>query len=85
VTGDYSEIADEQLDALESGPDADPYNAVLTACELVFRAPGEAQSQSTAIVTTDGISLRLPVHGHPPYKVIWSSDGPRIELVFPHP
>lgn len=22
--------------------------------------------------------------GHPPYKVFWSADGPRIEAVFPH-
>lgn len=82
--GAYSEVADEQLDALEQGPDVDLYNAVLDACELIFRLPAQAQARSTAITTAQGIRLRLPVAGHPPYKVFWSSDGPRIEAVFPH-
>lgn len=85
VDGAYSQVADKQLDALETGPDADLYNAVLDACELIFRLPAQAQARSTAIRTTDGIRFRLPVAGHPPYKVFWSSDGPRIEAVFPHP
>ncbi len=83
--GAYSEIADEQLDALETGPDVDLYNAVLDACELIFRLPERAQFLSTAITTTDGIRLRLPVAGHAPYKIFWSTEGPRIEAVFPHP
>jgi hypothetical protein len=83
--GNYSEVADAQLDALESGPDVDLYNAVLDACELIFRMPGQAQALSTAITTKDGIRMRLPVPGHPPYKVFWSTEGPRIEAVFPHP
>ena len=83
--GDYSEIADAQLDALQDGPDADPYNAVLDACELIFRAPGQAHALSSAITTKDGIRLRLPVPGHPPHKVFWSTNGPRIEAIFPHP
>jgi hypothetical protein len=81
----YSAIADQQLNDLEAGPDMDLYNAVLDACELIFRLPAQAQARSTAITTPDGIRLRLPVAGHPPYKVFWSSDGPRIEAVFPHP
>jgi hypothetical protein len=41
---------------------------------------------STTIVTASGETiLRLPVAGHPPYKVFWTSSGPRIEAVFPHP
>lgn len=83
--GAYSEVADQQLNALEQGPDVDLYNAVLDACELIFRLPAQAQARSTAITTAQGIRLRLPVAGHPPYKVFWSSDGPRIEAVFPHP
>lgn len=83
--GDYSAVADAQLDALESGPDVDLYNAVLDACELILRVPGHAQALSTAITTRDGIRMRLPVPGHPPYKVFWSTEGPRIEAVFPHP
>lgn len=85
VEGDYSAVADAQLDALESGPDSDLYNAILDACELIFRFPSQAQALSTAITTKDGIRLRLPVAGHPPYKVFWTTDGPRIEAVFPHP
>lgn len=85
TAGDYSEVADAQLDALEDGPDADHYNAVLDACELVFRSPAAAQARSTAVTTTEGIVLRLPVAGHPPYKVFWSPDGPQIRAVLPHP
>jgi hypothetical protein len=82
--GSYSAVADAQLDALEAGADADLYNAVLDTCELIFRAPAQAQARSTAITSSEGIRLRLPVAGHPPYKVFWSSDGSRIEAVFPH-
>ena len=84
-TDAYSQVANKQLDSLEAGSDADLYNAVLDACELIFRLPAQAQARSTAITTAVGIRLRLPVAGHPPYKVFWSSDGPRIEAVFPHP
>ena len=81
----YSEVADSQLDALEAGPDAALYNAVLDACDLIFRLPAQAQSRSTAVTTKDGVLMRLPVAGHPPYKVFWTTSGPRIEAVFPHP
>lgn len=76
VQGDYSEVADAQLDALENGPDMDLYNSVLDTIEFIFRLPGQAQSLSTAITTPDGIRMRLPVIGHPPYKVFWSTQGP---------
>jgi hypothetical protein len=84
-TGDYSVVADAQLDELEQGPDAELYDAVLAACELVFAAPAVAQSYSAGVTTASGIVLRLPVAGHPPYKVFWTSAGPRVEAVFPHP
>lgn len=83
--GDYSAVADAQLDELEGGPDIALYNAILDTIELIFRLPAQAQALSTAITTTDGIRMRLPVIGHPPYKVFWSTEGPRIEAVFPHP
>lgn len=83
--GDYSEVADTQLDELENGPDIDRYNSVLDTIELILRLPGQAQSLSTAITTPDGIRMRLPVIGHPPYKVFWSTEGPRIEAIFPPP
>ena len=85
VEGEYSAVADAQLDELENGPDAELYNSILDTIELIFRLPGQAQSLSTAITTPDGIRMRLPVIGHPPYKVFWSTEGPRIEAVFPHP
>jgi hypothetical protein len=85
VEGDYSEVADAQLDTLEHGKDVDLYNSILDTIEFIFRLPGQAQSLSTAITTPDGIRTRLPVIGHPPDKVFWSTEGPRIEAVFPHP
>ncbi|MDQ3733338.1 MAG: hypothetical protein M3400_04945 [Actinomycetota bacterium] len=83
--GDYSELADEQLDAMEAGPDVELYNATLVACEMIFSDPARARSLSTPITTPEGIRFRLPVVGHPPYKVFWSSEMPRIEAVLPHP
>jgi hypothetical protein len=70
----------------EDGAYSDLYNAALDACELIFLIPAQAQAQarSTAITTQEGVRFRLPVAGHPPYKVFWSSQGPRIEAVFPH-
>ncbi len=85
VEGDYSEVADEQLDAMEAGPDVELYNATLVACGVIFSAPARARSLSTVITTPEGIRFRLPVVGHPPYKVFWSSEPPRIEAVLPHP
>ncbi|MEI6362369.1 MAG: hypothetical protein WCP95_09560 [Actinomycetes bacterium] len=84
-TDAYSSVADGQLDALEKGADPDVYNAVLDACELILHFPARAQAISTAIVTSEGVRLRLPVVGHPPLKVFWTSEGPRIEAVFGHP
>ena len=81
----YSEVVDQQLGELERGADMALYNAVLDVCELIFRLPLQAQSRSTAITTQEGVRLRLAVPGHPPYKVFWSSQGPRIEAIFPHP
>jgi hypothetical protein len=83
--GNYSEVADSQLDALEVGSDMGPYNAVLVNCDLIFRNPRQAQSNSTAISTEHGIRLRLPVPGYPAFKIFWSSVGPTIDAVFPVP
>jgi hypothetical protein len=80
----YSEIADQQLDELQAS-DPDLYNDILTICELVFEHPSRAQALSTAVRTPDGIVLRLAVPDRFPHKVFWTSSGPRIEAVFPHP
>jgi hypothetical protein len=82
---DYSGIADAQLAALAAGDDLRLYDAVLDACELIFIAPDKAQSVSSAITIKEGIRFRMPVAGHPPYKVFWSSELPRIEAIFAHP
>lgn len=83
--GAYSEVADSQLDELEAGTDAGLYNAVLVNCDFIFRKPGQAQANSTAIRSDEGILFRLPVPGYPPYKIFWSPTGPTIEAVFPYP
>lgn len=81
---DYSEIADSQLDAIEASGDAKLYNAILGICELIFNSPDLARQSSTAITTHDGVRMMLAVPRHPPYKVFWSLEGPRIEAVFPY-
>jgi len=86
VTGPsgYSEIANTQLDEIGNGENIDLYDAKLDVCEFVLANPGQARSRSSALMTAEGIRLRLAVPGHYPYKVFWSSDGPRIEAVFPY-
>lgn len=81
----YSQVADEQLDELERGNYPELYNAVLGTCAEILADPRRAQSRSSAITIKDGIRFRLAVQDHHPYKVFWSSDGPRIEAVFPYP
>lgn len=85
VEGDFSTVADRQLDELEAGPDVALYNAILDTCDLILRLPNHARMRSSAITTNDGIILRLAVQGHVPYKVFWSTQGPRIEAIFPYP
>jgi hypothetical protein len=82
--GDYSEVADGQLDELQ-GANPDLYDDVLTVCEFVFSQPSRARSMSSAVQTENGVVLRLGVPSRHPYKVFWTSDGPRIEAIFPHP
>ncbi|MFI5035869.1 MAG: hypothetical protein ACHQFZ_06655 [Acidimicrobiales bacterium] len=84
-TPGYSEVANSQLDEIENGGDADLYDAILDVCEFVLAEPGKAQARSSALTTAEGIRFRFAVPGHYPYKVFWSSDGPRIEAVFPYP
>jgi hypothetical protein len=78
-----SEVANAQLDEIEHGDVPDLYDALLDVCEFVHAHPGQAQSRSSALTTSEGVRFRLAAPGHHPYKVFWSSDGPRIEAVFP--
>lgn len=82
--GEYSEVADRQLDELES-TNRDLYDDILTVCEAIFESPAHAQSLSAAVRTDHGIVFRLAVPGRHPYKVFWTASGPRIEAVFPYP
>ena len=83
-TAGYSEVATAQLDEIETGDDPDLYEAILDVCEFVLAHPGQAQSRSSVLTTAEGIRFRFAVPGHHPYKVFWSSDGLRIEAVFPY-
>jgi len=84
VEGDYSAGADSQLDALEAGPDVALYNAVLDACELIFRLPGQAQALSPPSPPRRASACGCRFRDSPA-TVFLSTDGPRIEAVFPHP
>ena len=84
---DYSEVANQQLDSLERGPDADLYNEIIGVCEKILNNPDHLRKFSTAIQTTEGIRFRTAVPGKEPFKVFWSktTDGRvRIEAVFPY-
>ena len=81
--GQYSEIADQQLDDLEA-QDPELYSDVIDACEAIFTSPSRAQGMSAAVQTSDGIVFRIAVPGRHPYKVFWTSEGPRIEAIFPY-
>ena len=80
----YSEIANEQLDEIEAS-DAELYNDICVLSEFILDHSDKAQSLSSALTTKDGIRFRLAVPDHHPYKVLWSSGGPRVEAVFPYP
>ena len=81
--GQYSEIADQQLDDLEA-QDPELYSDVIDVCEALFTSPSRAQGMSAAVQTSDGIVFRIAVPGRHPYKVFWTSEGPRIEAIFPY-
>ncbi len=79
----YSAIAHEQLDAMEMN-DPDLYEDVLGVCHEIFDQPGLVRARSGAIRTIQGVRLVTSVPGRFPMKVFWSTDGPRIEAVFPY-
>lgn len=80
VEGEYSAIADEQLDEIEaSGPEL--YNDILPICELIFTNPEYAQSMSAAIRADVGILMRVAVPERYPCTIFWSTSGPRIDSI----
>lgn len=83
LEGDYSGVADAQLDTLESGPDVDLHNSVLDTIEFHISGrparPSHFPQRSplpTAFVCDCRSSAIRPTK---------CSDGARIEAVFPHP
>jgi hypothetical protein len=85
VAASYSDVANQQLDEIAASGNVDLYNGLITVCEWILDNPGLAQEQSSAITTGSGIVFRCPVPGLNPYKVFWTSAGPSVEAVFPHP
>jgi hypothetical protein len=81
----YSAIADQQLDELQASGDPDLYAAVVETCELILEQPGLGRRRSAALRTPHGIRFRTPVNGFPEVTVVWASNDPRIEAVFPSP
>lgn len=84
MSDDYSSRAVDQLDAMEAGDDMHLYNAVLVMVGVIFDNPSLARAMSTTVRTDVGLRRMLPVPGRHPYKVFWSTDGPRVEAVFPY-
>ncbi len=85
MAASYSDVANQQLDEIAASGNVDLYNGLITVCEWILDNPGLAQEQSSAITTGSGIVFRCPVPGLNPYKVFWTSAGPSVEAVFPHP
>ena len=81
----YSEIADQQLDDLESKTDVRLYNEVLKVCNQIFDEPDSIKKFSSVITTTEGLRFSTSVPGGYPYRVYWSMSMEglvRIEAVF---
>ncbi|MCL2423097.1 MAG: hypothetical protein FWD11_04255, partial [Micrococcales bacterium] len=70
----YSQVAAEQLDMAQT---ADPglYRDLVDTCEAILDDPSRHRAAASAVVTRDGIVMRTPVAGRPPYKVFWSTEG----------
>lgn len=81
----YSAVADQQLTDLETRGPTELYLAAIDTCEAILDDPSTARRRSAAIQTKEGIRFRTPVNEFPDLKVFWSSDGPRIEAIFPYP
>jgi len=81
----YSAIADQQLTDLETRGPTELYLAAVDTCESILDNPSAARRRAAAIQTKEELRFRTPVNGFPDLKVFWSSDGPRIEAIFPYP
>lgn len=87
MTESYSQVAWDQLDALEAS-DPEMYADTLDLIEDIFDAPGTVRGTADVLVTPHGPRFKSFVRDRYPLAVFWSdhpADGPRIEAVFPHP
>ncbi len=80
----YSDVAAEQLDEIEQR-DVDLLDDLVDICEDILDRPQAYRDSAAAINTEQGIRMRSAVPGRHPYKVFWSTAGPRIEAIFPYP
>lgn len=86
MTQAYSQVAWDQLDALEAG-DPDTYADTLDLIEDILDAPGELRGTADVLATPDGPRFKSYVKDRYPLAVLWSdqpAQGPRMETVFPH-
>ncbi len=79
----YSEVADEQLEALWKR-DPDLYQDVMDTCEFILDHPDRAKAASGTFMTKDGPRRVFRVNGRPPWKVFWDSATTTIEAVMPY-
>jgi len=81
-----SQIADQQLDALEHGTYVRLYNALVDTCESILDDPGRARERSVVILRKEGMRFRAPLPGSFPHKVFWSLTDrfARMEAAFPY-
>mgnify|MGYP001613248218 FL=1 len=68
----YSEIADQQLDDLESKTDVRLYNEVIKVCNQIFDEPDSIKKFPSVITTMEGLRFSTSVPGGYPYRVYWS-------------
>lgn len=79
----YAPLAQQQLDALERGPDAELYNAVLDAVEVVLDQTDAARARSPGLRDADGkvlFSTVVMYEADPRWFVFWkeTAAGPVI-------
>lgn len=82
---DYSEIANQQINLLETDPDFRRYDEVIKVCNQIFDDPNNIRKFSSTITTIEGVRFSTPVPGSSPYRVFWSMSPEgiaRIEAVF---
>lgn len=86
----YAPVAEQQLDALQVGPDELLYNAVLDAIDHILDLPDDARAKSPPLRDNDGrtiLSTVVMYEADPCWFVFWrlGDAGPVILGVAPLP